>query len=243
MTEWQPKQHGNYYERRAYREMRKAEITAEKAAKDVHAMTCQCCARRIFAQSGTIAHHGYERPGTGWQTASCMGAKHLPFEVARNRLGDLIVRLKSDIQTARKHIADVRAEKSSVPFFWTEYVKSNSRFASHKAISKHEYFFRAGFEQLVISINEKMQPLVDAHTVYGTEYITAKAALSPRDRAIWDKRNSGVSFDDLSNVEINSTASRLTQLKSFLREQEERFDGWKQTHSHFDKTTNKWVAL
>ena len=29
--------------------------------------------------------HGYERPGHGWQTGSCMGAKNLPFEVDRDR--------------------------------------------------------------------------------------------------------------------------------------------------------------
>jgi len=56
-------------------------------------MTCQCCGRGIFAATGTIAHHGYQRPGGGWQTASCSGAKELPFEVSREALGRLIANL------------------------------------------------------------------------------------------------------------------------------------------------------
>lgn len=58
--------------------------------RDADAMTCQCCGRGIFAKLGTIAHHGYERPGHGWQTGSCLGAKALPFEVSRDQLGDMI---------------------------------------------------------------------------------------------------------------------------------------------------------
>lgn len=47
---------------------------------------CQICARKIMANTGTIAHHGYERPGDGWQTESCMGAKYLPYEESRDRI-------------------------------------------------------------------------------------------------------------------------------------------------------------
>jgi hypothetical protein len=57
-------------------------------------MHCQCCGRAILAKLGTIAHHGYERLGYGWQTNSCMGAKQLPFEVDRKMLGRLIVALQ-----------------------------------------------------------------------------------------------------------------------------------------------------
>lgn len=47
---------------------------------------CQICAREIKAKTGTIAHHGYQRPGFGWQTESCMGAKYLPYEESRDRI-------------------------------------------------------------------------------------------------------------------------------------------------------------
>lgn len=68
--------------------------TAEQIAREVAQMTCQCCGRRFLANLGAMAHHGYKRPGDGWQTASCDGAKELPFEVSRDVLGAMITRLK-----------------------------------------------------------------------------------------------------------------------------------------------------
>lgn len=51
---------------------------------------CQICARDIKAKTGTIAHHGYQRPGNGWQTSSCLGAKYLPYEQSRDRIPQVI---------------------------------------------------------------------------------------------------------------------------------------------------------
>lgn len=48
--------------------------------------TCQICGRPILANTGLIAHHGYQRPGDGYQTKSCMGAKYLPYEASCNRI-------------------------------------------------------------------------------------------------------------------------------------------------------------
>lgn len=46
--------------------------------------TCQICARDIKATTGVIAHHGYQRPGNGYQSASCIGARQLPYEISRD---------------------------------------------------------------------------------------------------------------------------------------------------------------
>lgn len=56
--------------------------------------TCQVCANRIGTKAGVVAHHGYRRPGDGQQTSSCEGARHLPFEISRDVLGDHIEGLK-----------------------------------------------------------------------------------------------------------------------------------------------------
>jgi hypothetical protein len=48
--------------------------------------TCQICGREIKAKKGIIAHHGYQRPGQGWQTSSCFGARWRPYEVACDAL-------------------------------------------------------------------------------------------------------------------------------------------------------------
>ena len=44
--------------------------------------TCPVCFRRIAVRRGTMVHHGYTRPGLGWQTASCPGIRFRPLEVS-----------------------------------------------------------------------------------------------------------------------------------------------------------------
>ena len=75
-------------------------------------MMCQCCSRKIFANSGLIAHHGYQRPGDGWQTRSCWGARRLPWEVDRTVVAELIdhlqgVKMRSEM--ARDAVAEEAA--------------------------------------------------------------------------------------------------------------------------------------
>lgn len=68
--------------------------------------TCQVCGRAIRAASGRIAHHGYQRPGGGWQTASCRGARHVPYEVGHDALDAWIEELTAlYIPETRKRIA------------------------------------------------------------------------------------------------------------------------------------------
>jgi hypothetical protein len=89
-------------------------VSPKQAAKLARSMTCQCCGRAIFAETGVIAHHGYQRPGGGWQTASCMGARELPFEVSRDALGRLIVNLQDWEARAVAARAAVAAETAPV---------------------------------------------------------------------------------------------------------------------------------
>ena len=48
--------------------------------------TCSCCFRGIALAGQTMAHHGYERPGYGSQTSSCMGIRFKPLEVSSEGL-------------------------------------------------------------------------------------------------------------------------------------------------------------
>ncbi len=85
--------------------------TPAQLAREAAQMTCQCCGGLYLANLGTVAHHGYRRPGQGWQTASCAGAKELPFEVSRDCLGNLITGLKSWEASA---VADRKAVEDDV---------------------------------------------------------------------------------------------------------------------------------
>ena len=70
---------------------------------------CQICARPVRAASGVIAHHGYRRPGQGWQTASCFGARHRPYEVGHDALDLWIARLETWIPEKEAALAAHRA--------------------------------------------------------------------------------------------------------------------------------------
>ena len=61
--------------------------------------TCQICGRPIKAKNEIIAHHGYKRPdrGSGWQTASCAGARFKPYEISYDRLPPTIEVIKAHI--------------------------------------------------------------------------------------------------------------------------------------------------
>jgi hypothetical protein len=62
-------------------------LSAEKNAEWLKtAMTCQICGKAHQEVGGKIAHHGYQRPGDGYQTASCSGARELRYEISRDAI-------------------------------------------------------------------------------------------------------------------------------------------------------------
>jgi hypothetical protein len=71
-------------------------------------MTCQRCGRRICSKFGAIAHHGYTRPGGGWQTASCDGTHHSPLEVSNAHLVETIANYDARCERQKSKIAAVR---------------------------------------------------------------------------------------------------------------------------------------
>lgn len=68
---------------------------------------CQICERAILARTGLIAHHGYERPGGGWQTPSCFGARQLPYEEDREAIPNFIAWLNLRLTEKEKECARV----------------------------------------------------------------------------------------------------------------------------------------
>lgn len=70
--------------------------------------TCQICGRAIKANTGLIAHHGYQRPyNQGWQTRSCFGARRVPFEHGHDAIDDYLVLLVQWITDAQKAFAEM----------------------------------------------------------------------------------------------------------------------------------------
>lgn len=107
---------------------KKTQATANKAAKDeknAARMTCQICGKLHLANTGKLAHHGYERPGMGWQTASCSGARELPFEVSRDRLG-VHIEAMQDLAVRKMKARDaIKAETQGFMAHYTSDEKDN----------------------------------------------------------------------------------------------------------------------
>jgi hypothetical protein len=101
-------------ERAAKKEARAKELALLKAERDAKALTCQICARPILANTGTIAHHGYERPGDGFQTASCWGARKAPFEESCVDLVKEIAGSKERVANMIKGRAKIAAEEIAI---------------------------------------------------------------------------------------------------------------------------------
>lgn len=75
---------------------------------------CQICAREIGTTVGLIAHHGYQRPGTGWQTQSCFGARYRSYEVACDALPIYIDMMKRWAKELKANIDGHMAEPPEV---------------------------------------------------------------------------------------------------------------------------------
>jgi hypothetical protein len=134
--------------------------TTKQIADEADQMTCQCCARGIFAATGVIAHHGYERPGHGYQTASCMGARALPFEADRKVLAVLIDVLRQRHAGMVERREAIAAEKAPIVRRWKEGKKPNivhkefeftrANFSSKEAcVAGHATGLYGGFDDLL----------------------------------------------------------------------------------------------
>lgn len=77
--------------------------------------TCACCFREIAVGSdGKMVHHGYRRPGDGFQTASCMGVSYRPLEVSNEGLIALIKYMDKDLAETCAKLEEVNANGANM---------------------------------------------------------------------------------------------------------------------------------
>lgn len=78
-----------------------SEAPAKPENPDKIIRTCPCCFRAIAVRGGRMAHHGYERPGDGWQTASCPGIRFKPLERSKEGLEWITTATKEELATVQ----------------------------------------------------------------------------------------------------------------------------------------------
>lgn len=69
--------------------------------------TCSCCMRGIAVAGQGMAHHGYQRPGTGQQTSSCSGIRFPPLEVSTEGLEWLIGVTRDQLARTNERLNEV----------------------------------------------------------------------------------------------------------------------------------------
>ena len=69
--------------------------------------TCPCCFREIAVnKKGRMVHHGYQRPGYGYQTASCFGQDYLALEVSNEGHDAFMKHLQASIDMLQKRLRE-----------------------------------------------------------------------------------------------------------------------------------------
>lgn len=192
--------------------------TPKQLAEDAKARTCQICGRPIFAETGRIAHHGYERPGDGYQTASCPGALHLPYEVDKSALITRIASLKEYRANRIELRAAIAAERFPVQISYQVDRRENGK----------RVYLRG--ERVTDTVHlkvtrENFAVLHAEHPVYFLPGYEPKAT-----------------FDEILKSALIGRQMKIDQLAGDITYQEGREAAWKQLE-RWDAGTSKWVAI
>lgn len=177
-------------------------------------MTCQCCGRGILAKTGTIAHHGYQRPGSGWQTSSCMGAKHLPFEVSRDRLGDMIKLIRRDLTQARRDLKNVVHEMEELSATFED---------TRKEAVWNPRRYRKTHPETTVKFSRSTFEAVRAENAPHAAY-----------------RSFPSRYDDVKDLRTRQLQGRIKNLTEWVETCQARYDSWKPTHK---REGDHWAAL
>jgi hypothetical protein len=200
--------------------------TAEQIRKDVESKTCQVCGRPIFAEAGVIAHHGYTRPWEGVQTASCPGARELPFEVDRALLAREIAGLEDAVADAAQRAADIEAERAPLAVSW----KTKQENPNWRALPAAKRGFVDRYVKLGRPVTRETFEAVEAE-------FKASNRLGPHQTLSYG------GFDALKRSALRTAQQRLAGLRADLATQQARYDGWRQTHRAGGAGEPVWVAL
>lgn len=123
---------------------------SKAAAKPVNpnkiVKTCGCCLRQIaIGKDKTMVHHGFERPGDGYQTDSCPGINFKPLEVSKAGPEYMVSIISETIKAEHEKLEQIKVATELTEKIgygeWVTVKKDEARFASLLSykISEKEY--------------------------------------------------------------------------------------------------------
>lgn len=158
---------------------------------------CPCCGKDFKVRSGTLVHHGYERPGCGYIIGDCIGVGSPPHEVSpelAKRYMELLVR--HEVETEKSLTALPSATVLTRRGFRGETVKlvkgECPEWDWKTAYSNVEYGLKSDLAS-VKREKERVQGLIDTWepkplTTVMEEQAAKQAAKSEREAAKADKK-------------------------------------------------------
>ncbi|AFU86719.1 hypothetical protein D869_gp195 [Caulobacter phage CcrRogue] len=186
---------------------KKTKVEIEREGKE---RTCQICGRGILAEGGIIAHHGYTRPYEGWQTASCSGAREVPFELSRDELGKEIAALKAWRVRKVNERAAIEAET----------VKLILKYQ----VSEQDPRKAQGFKLTVDRQIEVTRDTFEALKVSTPEAFSGK--YNPRKEGKYTYE--ALTFDGLKEQALGMVDIEIGRLDNDILRQQARYDAWSQ---------------
>lgn len=136
--------------------------------KATHQGTCQICGRTgLKVAGGKMSHHGYTRPGVGYDVANCYGERKLAWELDKSVAEEYLGRLRDSLTAVRRDAARVEAGEF-LPFQMKVYTQR-----------QHRMF--GGPSSSIVTVTEENHATLDRFTSprYGNEH-----GMTPRERAM-----------------------------------------------------------
>lgn len=205
---------------------------AKQALRDANpnsvALTCQICGRLHLPTlgEGMIAHHGYERPGLGWQTASCEGAWQLPFEVGCDALQRHLKAIDRNIKQAERRAADLRAALAG---------DTDKRAA---------LAFRRSHDRVVSAApNSWSKPTIETIHFTVTEMTLAQCQRDPRlagSPALFKRATVPLIFAEVINAALHGVEEEIRGLTAYLLRQQRRLAMHRVTH---ERINDHWAPI
>lgn len=92
---------------------------------------CPCCARDIKVRTGSLVHHGYERPGWGHIVGDCYGALRTPHETSDELAKEYLGVVEHSLESTKTDLANLEAATELSVEVFDKYV---GRRASYKRV-------------------------------------------------------------------------------------------------------------
>lgn len=202
--------------------------TAKQLADDAKRRTCQICGRPIYAEVGVIAHHGYERPGMGWQTDSCPAARELPFEASR----DVLV---AHIGHQRARLVGMVEARNKVKRDGGPLTRSFKREQPRQRWARTAYTYHSVTFTLE-TVAAAAYFAVPAFSRWGSTYGDDKLHL------YFEFREPATLYAACLAQDLAERDAAITNTRDYIKHQQARADAWV-ARERWNDTNKKWEAI